>query len=683
MPSTPLKMLPGIDVEKSELLNESGFSASQLIRFFQKKAQKLGGFARITSTMLIGTCRGLFAWADLTGVGYIAAGTEQRLEVWNAGIIYDITPVYATDNLSGPFSTYSGQATIIVHDATTTPNVGDWINILTPTAIGGLILQGFYQVQTQIDSSHYTITAASAATSHAVASGTTALFHTYSGQTTVIVTLANHGLAMGGTYTVYVSTTVGGVVLFGAYIVNTVLDVNNFTITGAPAASSTTTGSENGGNVRIQYLLQTGLVSAAPAIGYGEGGYGLGPYGQGAMSGAQTPLRQWSFGNFGRILVACPIGGSIYDWDPAIGFFENPAAIVSNSPAVATGIFVAMQQQQVIAYGITDPNTMLPDPMLIGWCDVANLTVWTASATNQAGTFRLSRGSRIVGGLQGPQYGMHFTDVGVWLQQYIGFPLVYGFNEIGQGCGLISMRSVGVLGGIVYWCSYNGFYAFNGAAVVPLPCTVWDRLFGVNASGSQNANFSQQDKFLLAPDSHFNEFFYFYASITGTGEIDSYLKYQQVDNVWDYGTLTRTAWFDQNDVLVNNPLGVDGNGLIQQHETGTDADGQPMVSSITTGYFKLSEGLAVIFLERMIPDFVAVDGTTIQITVNMVNYPDDTPLFSETFTWVAGAVGSEYIIVRGRGRFAQITITSNGLGSFWRLGEFLWIGTGSGRVSGG
>jgi len=671
MSQTPLKMLPGVNLEKSQLLNESGFSGSQLIRFFQGLAQKCGGWARITSTALIGVCRGLFAWADLQGVGYIAAGTEQRLEVWNAGTIYDITPVYATDNLNTPFSTYSGQSTIIVHDATTSPAAGDWIDVLTLTAVGGLILQGLYQVTAVLDASHYTFTAQAPATSTVAGAGTTALFHTYSGQATVIVTLTGHGFSPGGIYTVYVSTTVATIVLFGQFVVQTVLDANNFTITGPTSAGSTTTGSENGGQVRILYLLQTGLVTGATAMGYGEGGYGLGPYGIGGTSGAQTPLRQWSFGQFGRILIACPIGGHIYEWDPASGFFENPATVISGSPTVAIGIFVAMQQQQIIAFGITDPNTSLPDPMLIGWCDVANFNSWTASATNQAGTFRLSRGSRIVGALQGPQYGMHFTDLGVWLQQYIGFPLVYGFNEIAQGCGLISMRSVGVLGGIVYWCSLNQFNQFNGAAVTPLPCAVWDIFF-------QNANFSVEDKFLLAPDSHFNEFFYFYASLSGTGEIDSYIKYNQA-GPWDFGTLVRTAWYDQNDILADNPIGVDGAALIQQHESGNDADNLPMTSSITTGFFKLAEGLVIIFLERMIPDFVAASGTSIQITVNMVDYPDDAPLFSKTYTWVAGT--TEYIIVRGRGRFAQLTISSSGFGSFWRLGEFLWIGTGSGRVA--
>lgn len=667
-----LKLKPGIDLESTPLLTEAGFQTSSLMRFFQGYAQKLGAWARITDTMLVGVCRGLFAWSDLDGVGYIAAGTSERLEVWNAGVISDITPISSTANLGTPFSTVNTTKEITVHDVAHGAATGDWIYVMTFTAIDGIVLQGFYKVTNVIDADHYTFNAASTATSTVPVGGVTSLFTTGAASTSVQVTLNNHGYQAGDVYTVYVSTVVDTITLFGAFIVQTRIDANNFTITGPSAGFAGATGSENGGNVRIEYLLASGAVSSTVEMGYGEGGYGLGPYGVGASSGAQTSLRQWTFGQFGRILVACPIDGSIYEWDPVVGFFENPATVISGSPTVATGIFVAMQQQQIIAYGITDPNTGLQDPMLIGWCDVANFNDWTASATNQAGTFRLSRGSRIVGGIQGPQYGMHWTDLGVWLQQYIGFPLVYGFNEIGQGCGLISMRSVGVLGGVVYWCSLNQFYGFNGSAVVPLKCAVWDIFF-------QNANFAQQDKFLLAPDSHFNEFFYFYASLNGTGEIDSYIKYNQMDNVWDYGALVRTAWFDQNAVLANNPIGVDGDGLIQQHEVAgsNDADGQPMNSSITTGFFKLSEGLLIIFLERILPDFVATTGASIQITVNMVNYPDEDPIFSQTYTWVAGT--TEYIIVRGRGRFAQLTISSNDLGSFWRLGEFLLVGTASGR----
>lgn len=673
MSSTPLILHPGINTEKTLMLNEAGWSFSQLIRFFQSMIQKLGGWSRLTSVALIGTCRGMFAWADLTGIPYVACGTEQRLEVFNFGTLYDITPIAATSNLTTPFTSVSTSKIVEVTDAGHNPAAGDWINIVSYVSTDNGILQGLYQVTNVIDSTHYDIVVPNAASSSG-SSGTVALFTTVNTSTQITVTLNGHGLVTGNIFTVFVSTTVATIVIFGQYTV-TVVDANNFHITGGSAANASTSGSENNGHVRIQYLLSTGLLNPVIAMGYGEGGYGLGPYGIGGTSTASTPIRQWSMGAFGRILIAAPTMGGVYEWDPASGFFENPAAVVTNSPPVVEGIFIAMPQQQIVAYGITDPNTSEPDPMLVGWCDVADFTDWTASATNQAGTFRLSRGSRIVGGIQGPQYQMLWTDLGFWLQQYIGFPLVYGFNEIGQGCGLLSMRAQCVLGGKVYWISLNQFNQFDGQSVQELPCAVWDIFF-------KNLNSVNQDKIQMGANSHFNEFIVFYPSVSGNGENDSYIKYQNKDNAWDYGSLIRTAWFDQSVAVNGNPLGVDGAGLIQQHESTNDADGLPMSCSASTGWFKVAEGDLYMFIECLIPDLI-LNNATIQITVFFTDYPQgETTTALPTIQkgpFTVTAASPPYIIVRGRGRLARVQVTSSDLGSFWRLGECLYFGSQTGK----
>jgi hypothetical protein len=303
---------------------------------------------------------------------------------------------------------------------------------------------------------------------------------------------------------------------------------------------------------------------------------------------------------------------------------------------------------------------------------VANYTVWIATAINQAGSFRLPRGSKIVGGLQGPQYGLLWTDLGLWAMSYVQPPLVYGFNEISEGCGLISMRAMCILGVDIFWMSFNGFFVYSGGTVSPIPCDVWDILF-------QNCNFSQQDKICLGANSHFTEFFVFYPSNTGTGENDSYIKCTKMPDrlLWDYGTLIRTAWFDQSIFTGNNPLGVDGAGLIQQHESGNDADGTALVSSITSGWFKISDGSLYIYLDRMIPDFVLLNNCNILITVYIADYPDATPSVYGPFT-VSQA--STYINIRGRGRLARIQISGSGdLGTFWRLGELLYLASPAGK----
>lgn len=668
MPFTKIILRPGVNTQATPLLNEASWSESNLIRFFQGFLQKIGGWQRLIMQALTGTCRGMLAWADLSGNAYVACGTEQRLQVVSGGVLYDITPIASTQNVAVAYSTISASPIVNVKDVAHGALATDGIVIVNPISVGGLVLQGAYTIQSIVDADNYTITADANATSTVVNGGAAAAFATLNGSPTVTVTLNNHGYAINDIYTVFVSTTVGGITLFGDYIVQSVTNANVFTIDGGTGASSTTTGSENGGLSRIQYMIPSGLMSSGTALGYGIGGYGLGPYGVGSASPTPAPLRQWSMDAWGEQLLASPSYGALYYWDPTLGVVLNPAQIVAGSPAQMTGFFIAMPQQQVVAYGATDPFTSLPDPMLIKWCDVADYNTWVASSTNQAGSFRLPRGSKIVGGLQGPQYGLLWTDLGVWAMQYIQPPLIYGFNEIAGGCGLISMRAMCVMGTYIPWVTLSGFFLYSNGGVAPLPCPVWDVIF-------KNLNLSQVDKLLMAANTPFNEFFCFYPSLTGSGENDSYVKCNILDGTWDYGSLIRTAWIDQS--VVGNPLGVDGNALIQQHETGDDADGESIMASATSGWFKLNDGQLFIFMERMIPDLVLTGGATVYVTVFTADYPTDTP---DVYGPYSVTEATEYIIIRCRSRLARVQISSAAdLGSFWRLGEMLYMATPSGR----
>ncbi len=667
MPYEKIILKPGVNTQNTPLLNEAGWSESQLIRIFQGLMQKIGGWARIVNTALQGTCRGILAWADLQSNVYVACGTEQRLQVYSSGNLYDITPVRKTVNVTPSYSTVSGSNVVTVTDTGNGANATDGVLILNPISVGGLVLQGNYEIQSIVDANNYTIDAASNAASTVNNGGAAAKFDTLNTSSTVTVTLNNHGYSASDIYTVYIQTIVGGItILVGPYVVQTVTNANVFTITAIGSASSTTSGFENAGNSRIEYLLPAGLLSAGSSAGYGEGGYGFGGYGIGNPSSTASPLRQWSLGAWGQQLIASPSNGAVYEWDPSLGLFENPAVIISQAPSHNTGLFIAMPEQQIVSYGATDPNTSNQDPMLIRWCDVADYTDWIASSTNQAGSFRLPRGSKIVGGLQGPQYGLLWTDLGMWAMNYVQPPLVYGFNELSEGCGLISMRAMCVLGVDIPWMSQNGFFVYSGGSIQPLPCDVWDIIFG-------NLTKTQLDKICMGPNSHFNEFFVFYPSLSGSGENDSYVKYTK-GGYWDYGELVRTAWTDQS--AFGNPLGVDGNALIQQHEIGYDADGAPLISSIISGWFKLNDGQLYIYIDRMIPNFVLTGNATVQITIYTADYPEDTPQ-SKTFDVTSQ---TEYLIIRTRSRLARIQISGTGdLGTFWRLGEMLYLAAGAGK----
>ena len=88
--------------------------------------------------------------------------------------------------------------------------------------------------------------------------GAVAAFTTTSGTNVIQVNLPNHGFLVGDTYPILVSTTLGCVTLYGNYIVQSVINPDNFTINCQTLATSTVTASINGGNVRFVYSFGIG-----------------------------------------------------------------------------------------------------------------------------------------------------------------------------------------------------------------------------------------------------------------------------------------------------------------------------------------------------------------------------------------------------------------------------------------
>lgn len=666
----PLIFRPGVNTELSQTLNMGGLSASNLIRTRMGLPEKIGGWMRLSNATVLGAARRMHAWADLSGIDYLAIGSNEALEVFVGNVLSDITPIRRTVNLANPLAVTVGSSLVTVTDTSNGVAVGDSVNIPIPTAIGfsGLLLFGRYTVVNVIDGNTYQIDAGSLSTANVPAGGSVPVFTTTNTQVQVTVTLAANNFPVNSIFTVQASTSVGGMTLLGDFIITTIIDADNFLINGPTSATSTTSASENSGNVRIQYYIAPGPQSNIALSGWGSGTWGLGAWGSGGAGGI-APLRNWSLDNFGQNLVAVPTNGSLYQWvpPPAPG---NSATLVSQAPTPNTAMFVQMAQAQVVLLGSSVMGVQ--DPMLIAWCDAGDITDWTASVSNQAGTYRLSRGSKIVGGMQSPFAAMIWTDVGLWTMTYIQPPLVYSFNEVAQGCGLIAQNARCILNQVVYWVSQKGFFALDGQGIHPVDCPVWDMVF-------KDLDTTQIQKAHLAPNSNFNELMFFYASQSGgLGEVDSYVKLNVLDKTWDFGSLVRLSWVDQS--VWGPPIGIDGvDGLMQQHETSVDADGAPMSDvSLITGYADLDNGENYVFIHQIIPDFVwrgsASEGVkSVTVTLFLVDYPAD----AEPAGVGIGTIGpfvvtsaTQYITIQKRARQIAMKIESDGFGTQWRLGKF-------------
>jgi hypothetical protein len=479
----------------------------------------------------------------------------------------------------------------------------------------------------------------------------------------------NHGLSAGSTFSVTVPTTVGGLTLSGNYtVLSTGLDANNFQFVASNYPASTAEGFENSDNMNIVYYYAVPPSLAPTAFGanaFGSNAFGGAP--SATAPGSNLSASNWFLDNWGQYLVACPTGGGIFVYIP--NYYIGNATLIANSPVVNNGIFVAMPQQQLVAWGSSFNN--ISDPLLLRWSDVGNYNVWIAQSINQAGSFRIPTGSRIVSCMQGPQQGLIWTDLDLWAMQYVGAPLVYGFNKIGSNCGLIAPKAATQLSNITYWMSQKQFFMLSGNGVQPIACPIWDVVF-------QNLNTNYVDNIRAGANTSFNEIWWFYPSVASTnGENDSYVKYNTVLQSWDFGSLARTAWIDQS--VLGQPIASGTDNFLYQHEMGNSAAGMPMNSYFTTGYFSMSEGDQQVFVDQIWPDMKwntysnSAQNAVVYLTINSVNYPGDTPISYGPYPITQQ---TEYLSVRVRGRLFSFTIGSTDVNGtviggeqFWRLGK--------------
>jgi hypothetical protein len=274
----------------------------------------------------------------------------------------------------------------------------------------------------------------------------------------------------------------------------------------------------------------------------------------------------------------------------------------------------------------------------------------------------MPKGSRIVECIQAGHQGLIWTDLGIWSMQYAGPPYIYQFNELGTGCGLIGRKAATSMSGVVYWMGNSQFYRLSGNGVEPIRCPVWDVIF-------QDLDTTQLDKIRVAPNSRFGEIAWYYPTQSNGGEVSHYVKYNVILDQWDFGQLARTAWI--NESVLGPPIGAAPNTYIYQHETSTDADGQPMNSYFETGYFVINEADNKMFVDQVWPDmkwgyYGGTQGANVNITFYTADYAGQTPTPYGPYTLTEATT---FITPRFRGRLVSVKIGSNDIGSFWRIGN--------------
>lgn len=622
MPFATIKLNPGINTQATQSLNEAGWSLSNLIRWKAGYLERIGGWKRLFATPCAAVVRALHAYEDLNLVNTLMIGTDAGVQFYANGTLASSSFARGTHYLtSGSFlSTTTGSSVVTVTDPGHSASAGDTIMLPMPYSIASANVYfpaGSYTIASVIDSNTYTINLPlGQVAAQTTSGGAQPQYQIAAGSSVVRAFVTAFGpVQVGDTYTVHLATVFpgGNVTLVGPYTVTGVtgsyITFDCGTVATLPTGANTQNAFE-GANV-------AGQASPPPAGGIPwNKATGIVTYSGRAPSIPQN----WFLDNLGQNGVVCYTNGPIYIYSPP---FSTSAVLnsVPTAPQINAGAFVAMPQAQIIAFGSEATiGGGVQDPLLVRWCNVGDYTNWIAggNTASQAGSLRLSKGSRIIGGIQAPQSGLLWTDTDVWSMVYTGGSNVYSFTVVGSGCGLIAPKARAIQGRNTFWMGQKSFWTYGDNGVQPLECPVWDQVFPL-------LDVANARKCFAASNSSFHEVTFYFPVIGGSGECQAYVKLNTLTGLWDYGMLTRTAWIDES--VFGSAMGVDGNMRIQQHEVGYDADDQPMAGAFAqSGYASMSDGSQFTFLDRLIPDLKWLgSGGAINVTIFTADHPGDVP----------------------------------------------------------
>lgn len=399
--------------------------------------------------------------------------------------------------------------------------------------------------------------------------------------------------------------------------------------------------------------LASGLADTTSYSGYSVGPYGRGAYGVPRTTAGATALATtWALDNFGQYLLAVNSSdGRLCEWTGNVAVAA--AAVTASAGVLPTGnksVFVTEERFAMLLGAGGNPRK-------VQWSDQENYTDWEITATKQAGDFELQTVGTLRVGRRVRGANLLLTDTDVHVGQYVGPPLIYGFERVGTGCGVVSPQACAVTDGLAVWMSWGSFYAYDGA-VRPLPCSVSEYVFG-------DLNYSQIEKVFAVRVPVYREIWWFYPS-SGSTENDRYVAYNYVENTWAIGQCGRTTGVPRG--VFGNQIYVGADGKLYEHESGQQYSGAtPYCES---GPVELGEGERVYRLNRSIPD----EKTAGQVQVRFRSrfYPNGPATNFGPYTL------SSPTSLRLTGR--QISIRLESAGAYdWRVGRFRFDATPMGE----
>ena len=689
MPLKKLLLKPGVNRENTRYTNENGWYESEKVRFRQGTPEKIGGWARISANTFLGVCRTLWNWVTLGGFNLLGVGTNLKFYIENGGAYYDITPTKPVVTLTNPFTTNTatnsgGFTTVTVTDAAGGFLNNDFVTFTGGTAVGGVTVSGEYQI-TKISSSSYTILVAGTASSSTTGGGTVYAVYQINTGPELVAPITGWGAGFWGlgpwgvgtssaeAIRIWSQTNFGSDLLFAPrggqiYYWNSTIGIQPSQVTMTIASPCVVTGTIALPNNTPIIFQTTGELPTGLLVGttyYVTNLVGV------TFNVAATP-------GGAAITTSGTQSGNHYISPRGIALTSLSGA--SNVPTIQDLIFVSDTSRFVFAFGCNDYGSSLQSKMLIRWSDQESLTDWTPAATNQAGSVLLSHGSEIVTCLQTRQEIVVWTDSSLYSLQYVGAPVVWQTQLLGDNISIAGPNAAAIGSGVVYWMGVDKFYKYDGR-INTLRCDLRQFIY-------DDINLQQADQIFAGTSEGYNEVWFFYCSANST-TVDRYVVYNYSENngegVWYYGTMARSAWLDTG--LRDYPIAATYINNIVNHEYGNDdlstANPVAIYSKISSAEFDIDDGDSFGFVWRMLPDVTFRGSTTAnpQATIRLIplqnsgsgfNVPasvagSDSAVVARTATVpIEQFTGQVY--VRVRGRQMVIEMESSQIGCAWQMG---------------
>jgi hypothetical protein len=681
MPLQKLQFKPGLNRDQTNYTNEGGWFECNKIRFRSGYPQKIGGWLRYGLYTIVGTCRQTFNWITTASDNYLAMGTSRKLYIDAGQTLYDITPIrqtFTSPTTNNSFTTVNGSKTVTV-----------------------------------------------AIASHGATDGS---YVTFSG---VVGPIGGIPQAE-----------------FNAQFIITYVDANSFRITTTTAATSSTSGGGTGITAAFQINIGNDGGVAGYGWGAGAWGRGAWDSGSSTpVFSAQRDWFLGNFDN--DLVANIRNGTIYYwQYSGGVATRATPLATTTidgiaaaDVPTQATQILVSQNDKHLLAFGATPYGGGAFDPLLIRWATQDQPNVWTPLVTNSAGFLRVSRGSAIVCAIATRQEILVYTEGTISSLQFVGTTDVFSLTELSDNISIISPRAVVGVNNVAYWMGHDKFYAYGGR-VETLPCSLRNHVF-------QNFNYNQADQVISGTNEGWNEVWWFYptadsnvnnayviynhlekiwyyGTIERTAWSDSSLReYPQAitetyftgavsgttltvtsisSGILEVGSVITGTGLATGTVITALGTGTGGvgtytinisqlvvqtamtaNGIIYNHEQGTNDNTRAMTSYIASSDFDLVDGDQFILTKRIIPDLNFAGSTANLPAVTMYIKPRNFPgnaysnIDAENVIETSVDVYTEQIFMRARARQMAIQILSSDLDVQWQLGSPRLDGRPDGR----